>query len=258
MRALIFDSNPEDAEQLARMLCTEDPGITIEGKFSTVQSAFEWLGLYGQPDIIFMEVYLTDGLSFEILNFLDDHVKVVFTLAYHKSAMEVFENQSICFMIKPFVQDQLKDVLAARQKHINRIELYEALLSVYFPRPVKKVLRRIIVKKGSEFQVITINDIVYFASDNGIVYFVTGDNQRYIISGTLQDVYSQLENNLFYRANRNFIINSSYLKGFRRVGYKIMLTLTVPCKEEIYVNNYRVTEFKCWLEGSRTGMLVEI
>ncbi len=79
-----------------------------------------------------------------------------------------------------------------------------------------------------------------------------------MMTGTLQDLQSQLDKRLFYRANRNFIVNSVFLKGFRRNGYKMSLVFTAPVKDEIFVNNYRVTEFKSWLEGTHAGLLVGI
>ncbi len=258
MRILIVDTSSCDIDLLSENLLAINPCIDICGRFSTIQSAFEWISQHGQPDIVFMDLQLGDGLSFDLLNYLDNQVKIVFTIDFNKPVIEIFENLSINFLQKPYSADQITEILLCKQKTINRIELYESLLNLYFPKAHKKRMRRIIVKKGSEFHIIQVDDVVYFASDNGILFFITKDNQRHMISSTLQDIHSQLDGRLFYRANRNFIVNSVFLKGFRRNGYKMSLVFTIPVKDEIFINNYRVTEFKDWLEGTHAGLLVKI
>ncbi len=247
MRALIVDTNPEEIEIISKSLYTENSGISVSGNCATIQAVFDWLNKHGQPDILFMDICLNDGLSFEILNYLESSVKVIFTFSYNKDIIQALENLSVCFLSKPFNGEQFSMALNSKSHPINRIELYESLLSLYFPRPCKKPLRRIIVKKGTEFHIVWIRDVIYFTCDNGILFLVTKENNKHMLSGTLQDLSGQLEPHFFYRANRHFIVNSDFIKGFRKIGNRINLIFTVPVRDEIYVNNYRVTEFKNWL-----------
>jgi two-component system, LytTR family, response regulator LytT len=258
MRVLIIDTIPAEAELLSKTLYSVNPEVTVCAVLSTIQSVFEWLNQYGQPDIVFMEVQLNEGLSFEILNYLNEAVKVVFTLPFNKCTVDVFEKLSVCFLLKPYHSEQVKPLVSFAARCFNRIELYESLLNGLYPRALKKILKRIIVKKGSEYHIVQIADVIYFASENGILYFVTKENQKHMMPGTLRDVYNQLETHHFYRANRNFIVNSSFLKGFRRTGYKITLIFMLPVRDEIYINSYHVSDFKSWLEGSIASGLMEI
>jgi DNA-binding LytR/AlgR family response regulator len=258
MRALIVDTNPEDIENITKSLSAEHSGVIVSGICSTIQAVFEWLNSNGQPDILFMDICLSEGLSFEILNYLESSVQVIFTFSCNKSISEIFENLSISFLPKPFVSEHMTMALKRKHHPVNRIELYESLLGLYFPRPCKKSLRRIIVKKGFEFHIVCVRDIVYFTCDNGILFLVTKENHKHLISGTLQDITGQLENNFFYRANRNFIINSDFIKGYRKIGNRINLIFSVTVRDEIYVNNYRVTEFKNWLSVVQTDLQPEL
>jgi DNA-binding LytR/AlgR family response regulator len=197
-------------------------------------------------------------LSFEILNYLESSVRVVFTFSYNRNIFDIFENLSVSFLPKPFTGEQIVSVVNGKHAPLNRMELYESLLGLYFPRPFKKPLRRVIVKKGYEFHIISVKDVVYFTCDNGILFLVTKENHKHMISGTLQDLAGQLENNFFYRANRNFIINSEFIKGYRKIGNRIGLIFGVTVRDEIYVNNYRVTEFKNWLSVVQTDLQPEL
>ena len=258
MRALIVDTNPEDIETISKSLYAENTGISVSANCVTIQSVFDWLSKYGQPDVLFMDICLTDGLSFEILNYLESSVRVVFTFSYNKDIIETFENISASFLPKPFTSEQFSMALHGKSHPLNRIELYESFLSLYFPRPCKKPLRRIIVKKGAEFHIVWVRDVIYFTCDNGILFLVTKENHKHMLSGTLQDLAGQLETHFFYRANRNFIVNSDFIKGFRKIGNRINLIFTVPARDEIYVNNYRVTEFKNWLSVVQTDLQFEL
>src|SRR5579862_491990 len=108
MRILIVDTNSCDIDLLSENLITINPCIDICGRFSTIQSAFEWVSQYGQPDIVFMDLQLGDGLSFDLLNYLDNEVKVAFTIDFNKPVIEIFENLSINFVQKPYSAEQIR------------------------------------------------------------------------------------------------------------------------------------------------------
>jgi DNA-binding LytR/AlgR family response regulator len=244
---LIEDERPA-IENLAHQLQQIDPLITISATLESVKDSIRWLSDNKTPDLIFMDVQLTDGLSFNIFKSCRINSPVVFTTAYDEYIMQAFEHNAIDYILKPIDGVKLAGAIAkykSLQKHF--VENYSSLVN-YLQESDKK-RKRILVKRGVEFQSVRVEDIVYFFTEHKLVFLVDKDNKKYLAEkSNLTELAEELDGHTFYRVNRKFIVNVNFIKKFRPLEKsKISVELTLPLNEEIIVSQENAGTFKRWM-----------
>ena len=248
---LIIEDEAANAVRLQKMLLQSQEEIAIVGVLQTVRESISWLEKENKPDVIFMDIRLTDGLSFEIFNQLDIKSYVIFTTAYDEYALQAFEVNGIDYLLKPIEQKKL-DSSIKRIKNFMTPEPDTSIIDVLKNMRLQKDIyrSRFLISYKDLFITIPSTDIAYFSSENKIVHLTTHSNQRYVIKQTLDELMQELNPDDFFKVTRNYIVS---LKSIRKLSqsfdYKLKLELTPSVNEIILVSRERGISFKNWLDN---------
>lgn len=252
MKVLIIEDEAPAFRRLQRILEEIDPKIEIVEVIDSIEDSVKWFRHHDAPDLIFMDIQLADGLSFNIFNQIELTTPVIFTTAYDEYALKAFRVNSIDYLLKPIEKALLKNSLdkwtALKTVFNDNQDLGEILKSI---QPESKTYKsRFLVKVKDQLLAIKVRDIVYFFTENGIVYLKTEKN-KYALDHTLDVIEAQLDPQLFFRLNRQYIANldaivssSAYDKG------KIMVELNPKTPTPTIVSREKSGDFKRWLDFS--------
>jgi DNA-binding LytR/AlgR family response regulator len=255
MKVLIVEDERPASENLVEELQAIDDNINVVAGCNSVDETVRWLSKNPQPDLILMDIQLSDGLSFNIFKACKITCPVIFTTAYDKYLSQAFEYSSIDYLLKPISQDKLRNAIRKYknlQSHFtganNSYPLPDYLGGSHHDRKRSRIL----VRKGVEFQTVRIEDAGYFFTEHKLIFLVDKENRKYMAETTnLSDLEDQLDKNIFYRANRKYIINANYVKRFKPLERsKISVELTLPVNEEIIISQENSASFKKWIGES--------
>jgi DNA-binding LytR/AlgR family response regulator len=262
MKVLIVEDERPASENLIEELQAIDDDIDVVAGCNSVDETIRWLNRNPQPDLILMDIQLSDGLSFNIFKACDVTCPVIFTTAYDEYLAQAFEYSSIDYLLKPISQDKLKNAIkkyrALRAHFINNHDLVttrdfnnQEHLPDYFGGHDRK-RSRILVRKGVEFQAVRVEDTGYFFTEHKLIFLVDKENRKYMAEkSNLSELEEELDKNIFYRANRKYIINANYIKRFKPLERsKISVELVLPVNEEIIISQENSASFKKWIAQS--------
>ena len=251
MTTLIIEDEKPAARRLQRMLT--DIGVNVFTMLHSVNEAIIWLQENEHPDLIFLDIQLGDGLSFEIFEVLELKSAIIFTTAYDEYALKAFKLNSIDYLLKPIDDDELEaSVLKykSQQALINtpvvNFDEIKSLLSAGKSGSFKK---RFTSKVGQHLKVFTTEEIECFYSENKGTYIHTIENRNYLLDTTLEQLDGELNPAVFFRVSRKFYVNINAIKDI--VSYtnsRLQLKLNSFNDQDIIVSRERVKEFKIWLE----------
>lgn len=257
MNVIIVEDEVPAAEKLERYLQKYDPSIQIAARFDSVASTVHWLkDNQGTIDLIFMDIQLIDGLSFQIFQQVEVQKPVIFTTAFNEFALDAFKVNSIDYLLKPItftdLSASLKKLETLRQQfHWNK-EQTEKVQQALSGIKSKEYKNRFMVKLGEHIRSITADQISLFYADGRDVYLVTTQNRKFIIDYTLESLEGILDPALFYRLNRTFILNINAIKDVLVYSNsRLKITLSQDFDKEIIVSREKVGEFKEWFDGTR-------
>lgn len=249
MNVLIIEDERPAYECLLSELRAIEDNVNVVASLSCVRDTVDWLNHHPSPDLIFMDVQLSDGPSFNIFKACTVTCPIIFTTAYDKYLTQAFEYNSIDYILKPIDQEKLKGAMkkynGLKQHFLGN---YSSLFN-YMSNTQEKKRSRIIVKRGMEFQAIRTEDIVYFFTEHKLVFLVDKDNRKYMAeANNLAELEIELDTNMFYRANRKYILNANFIRRFKPLERsKISVELTLPLDEEIIVSQENSSAFKKWI-----------
>ena len=257
MKVLIVEDERPASENLVEELQAIDDNISVVAGCNSVDETVRWLSRNPQPDLILMDIQLSDGLSFNIFKACEITCPVIFTTAYDKYLSQAFEYSSIDYLLKPISQDKLKNAIRKYknlQSHFttnNHTNNHSSLLPDYLSNHDRK-RSRILVRKGVEFQTVRIEDAGYFFTEHKLIFLVDKENRKYMAEkSNLSELEEELDKNIFYRANRKYIINANYIKRFKPLERsKISVELVLPVNEEIIISQENSASFKKWIGES--------
>ena len=255
MEVLIVEDERPAFENMVEELQSIDENIDVIGGCNSVDESIRWLNKNPQPDLILMDIQLSDGLSFNIFKACKITCPVIFTTAYDKYLTQAFEYSSIDYLLKPISQDKLKNALKKYNTLRNHfVNNHENTSNNQFPLPDylnnhDRKRSRILVKRGMEFQAVRIEDTCYFFTEHKLIFLVDKDNRKYMAEkSNLSELEEELDKNVFYRANRKYIINANYVKRFKPLERsKISVELVLPVNEEIIISQENSASFKKWI-----------
>ncbi len=250
MNVLIIEDEAPAFRRLQKILDEIDPELEILEVIDSVEDSVKWLRNHSSPDLIFMDIQLSDGISFEIFDAIDISSPVIFTTAFDEYMLKAFKVNSIDYLLKPIKKEDLA----------QSIEKYRSLKTVFSGNTSmndlikqirlddRKFKSRFLVKQGDKLLSIQTDDIEYFQTKNGVVYLATSE-KKYLLDFTLDDLIKQLDPEKFYRANRQFVIGYNAIKAIHRYHKgKLLVELQIPTDEQIVVSSEKATEFKQWLD----------
>ena len=249
---LIIEDEAANAARLQKMLLQSQEEIVIAGVLQTVRDSISWLEKENSPDIIFMDIRLTDGLSFEIFNQVNIKSYVIFTTAYDEYALQAFEVNGIDYLLKPIEQKKLESSIKRIKSFMTPqpdASIIEVLKNMRLQNNIYR--SRFLITYKDLFLTIPTTDIAYFSSENKIVHLTTHSNQKYVIKQTLDELMQELNPNDFFKVTRNFIV---CLKAIHKLSqsfdYKLKLELTPTVNEIILVSRERGIALKNWLDSN--------
>jgi DNA-binding LytR/AlgR family response regulator len=257
MKVIIVEDEIPAAEKLERYLQKYDPAIEVLARFNSVQSTVSWLKENQTiVDLIFMDIQLTDGLSFQIFQQVQVQKPVIFTTAFNEFALDAFKVNSIDYLLKPItftdLAGSLKKLEGLRQQFQWNKDQTEKVQQAFSVLKTKEYKNRFMVKLGEHIRSITTDQISLFYADGRDVYLVTTQNRKFIIDYTLESLEDILDPVLFYRLNRTFILNINSIKDVLVYSNsRLKITLTQEFDKEIIVSREKVGEFKDWFDGAR-------
>jgi len=250
MKVLIIEDELPAVEKLKNYLSKFSESITVIDTLNSVQSTVNWLRTAKEmPDLLFMDVQLTDGLSFEIFNKVDISLPIIFTTAFDEFAIDAFRLHSIDYLLKPI---KFTDLSRAMQKY-NDLKNWtgaEKSEEIYQELAQQVYKDRFMVKHGQHIQTIKTEEVALFYADGRIVYLVQTDGRKYIIDYRMEELQKLLNPRIFFRVNRTYLVNINEVKDVAVFSNSRLKVATyVNFAEDIVVSREKVHSFKNWLEG---------
>lgn len=254
MKTFIVEDEIYAVKRLEKMLLAERPNAEILGFVDSVEDAVDWFSSHDSPDLIFMDIQLADGQSFEIFNEVKIETPVIFTTAYDQYTMDAFRVSGIDYLLKPIEKEELKralekfEQLSGNKENVNQSDsIRQILQSMQREEEYKK---RFLVKSGKQFVVAKTDDIAWFVAEDGLVFLMLQNGQRKVVDGTIAQIDDELNPKKFFRINRKMIVSlDSIAKIDTWFNSRLKLTLNPASKEEVLVSRNRVAGFKKWLGG---------
>lgn len=247
MEILIIEDEPLLAEELEEKLLTINSSYKITAKLQGVEETIEWLN-NNVCDLIFMDIQLSDGLSFSIFDKVQVSTPVIFTTAFDQYAIQSFDVNSIAYILKPVEEVEIKKALDKYEllKH-SYISIFQRFISEIEPKTSYK--EKLILTHGTTKKVVNTNEILYFQADDRYVLAFTEFAKRLFCDSTLKDLENTLNPDLFFRINRTFIIKKDAIQEWHPYSEsraKVYLKHLSP--EAFIVSRARLQQFKLWLK----------
>lgn len=251
MNVLIIEDEKPAARRLARLL--GDLNVSAPTMLHSVEESIEWFQINEHPDLIFLDIQLSDGLSFEIFEAVEVQSAIIFTTAYDEYALQAFKLNSIDYLLKPIDDEELEVAL----KKYQNISNSDNKLSLDFD-DIKKLLvnplerdykKRFTAKVGQHIKIINAEEIECFYSENKGTYAATSDGRNYLLDTTLEQLEPELQPETFFRVSRKYYVNVNHIKDI--ISYtnsRLKIILNRFNEQEIIVSRERVRDFKLWLE----------
>ncbi len=244
IKTVIIEDEKPASRKLERML-SEFADIELVAKIESVEEGIGWFSANEHPQLIFSDIVLGDGLSFDIFEKVRTKAFIIYTTAFDQYTLKAFKLNSIDYLLKPILDE---DLAAAVEKFKSFIPSDNSVNSQEIKQLIKKdksTLSRILVKIGYNLKIVQTHEVSCFFSENKIVYLQTQE-RTYPSDFTLDELEEVLDEKKFFRVNRQFIINSDYIKNIHTSpNYKVELEFQP--QEEITVSRERVKDFKDWL-----------
>ena len=253
MKAIIIEDEKRAAKHLAHLIEETDSSIEIIAELPTIDNSIEWFRNNPMPDLVFLDIHLADGSSFEIFNEVKIECPIIFTTAYDEYALKAFGVNSIDYLLKPINKADIKRALSKIKTLSRTVEVAtdnSALLKSLLNNLQRESSYKnsILVAYKDKLIPIAVKDIAYIYLEFKIVKAITFSNQQYAIDDTLEKLSQQLNPNMFFRINRQFIVSREAIKDASVwFSSRLALNLNVPTPERIYVSRSNTNEFKEWL-----------
>lgn len=250
MNIVIVEDEWEACEHLTSLLNEIDPSIHIVKKIDTVHQAISYFKQNQDFDLIFMDIHLADGISFEIFKEVELSIPVIFTTAYDQYAIKAFKVNSIDYILKPLVKEEIEQAILKFKNQNQQVNPQVMFQSLYqeFAQASKTYKTTFLVQYKKALYPIATSELAGFFIDNGIVKGSTFEDKTYIITHTMEQLEDNLNPTDFYRINRQFILQRSSIK---KIDYYFNGKLKIKTKpsfnKDLIVSKAKVSDFKKWL-----------
>jgi DNA-binding LytR/AlgR family response regulator len=251
MRVIIIEDEKPSARRLLRML--DSINIKAETLLHSVEEAIDWFQNNKHPDLIFLDIQLSDGLSFEIFEAIDIKSAVIFTTAYDEYALQAFKLNSIDYLLKPIDETDLEKAVVKyneRSPKQQSVTLDFNDIKNLLVNPIDRTYKkRLSVKVGQHLKLINMDDIECFYSENKGTYAYTSDGRNYLLDHTLEQLEHELEPKVFFRISRKFFVNINAINDMiHYTNSRLQIKLNTFNDQEVIVARERVKDFKDWLQ----------
>lgn len=253
MTAIIIEDEVKAFKALGQLITSIRPDIQIVSYIQSVTEAIKYLKDNDPPDVIFMDIHLSDGLCFEIFKEVKILSPVIFCTAYDNYAIEAFKSNGIDYVLKPFSRESIAQAMkkVAELKNFfqrNKKDLpdLEYLLTLSGEQTGK---RNFLLFKNNKYITIQTETIAYFCIKNEMTSIMTFSKKEYPFAASLEDIYKLLSATQFYRINRQYLVNFNAIKEVEHYfARKLLVKLNVPSDEKLFVGKDKATHFLNWME----------
>jgi len=253
LKVLIFEDESLSAEHLVKLVQRYDPQIELLGIVESVKQGVEWFSDHPDPDLLLMDIQLSDGSCFDLFMQVKLEIPVIFTTAYNEYAIQAFKVNSIDYLLKPVdFQDLKKAFEKFGKQHQSRNPHQEQLYEQLYQRLIlpTQYIKRLLVKIGEQLKQVLVDDIAFFQFDDGLSWAVTFGKNRMPLDHPLDELEQMLDSRQFFRINRKFIVNSNAIEKIHTYfNNRLKLQLRPDPETEVLVSRERVADFKNWLNS---------
>lgn len=246
MKILLIEDELPAARQLTKLLQTHQPGCSILDTLDSVESAVKWLQTLPAPDLIFMDIQIADGLSFDIFRQTDVTAPVIFTTAFDQYAVQAFKVNAIDYLLKPVDPEELQKALERVRQRGTPADL-QSLVRYFQKEPYKD---RFLVKTGQAMTFVTIGEIAFFRSSDGLTQAFTFNGKKYFVDHTLDELDRLVDPRHFFRVSRAVMLRADAIRKIHpHLNGRLKIDTEPAAPEDVLVSRERAGEFKAWLGG---------
>ncbi|RAJ33085.1 LytR/AlgR family response regulator transcription factor [Pedobacter cryoconitis] len=252
MRVVIIEDELKTANELRDMLEGIDDEIIVEAVLNSVATATDWLKRNPAPDLIFSDIQLGDGLSFEIFREVQTNAPIVFCTAFDEYAIRAFESNSIDYLLKPVEENMVKKSLDKYYRlnvHLTNNNQHVQNLNKILVQMDSAYQQNILVHYREKIIPVRVMDIQFIYASNGSVYLYTANDKSYVVQYTIEQLETLLNPQLFFRANRKFIINHGFITNIEHYFNRKLFVMTKSeAPEKIIIGRVKAPAFLKWVE----------
>lgn len=249
MKVVIVEDEIAASDNLAYILKSINPEIEIVEVIDSVSDAIAYFSASTKAVLVFMDIHLSDGLSFEIFEKVKIEIPIIFTTAYDQYAIQAFKVNSLDYLLKPITEEDLKVGLEKFDKiHPNKIEKQLLGVLTLLEESRNQYKLSYLIQRRDELIPVKVADVAYFYIDMSIVKAVTFDKEEYVVNKKLETIEAELDPSDFSRVNRQYILNKQSIDKLKfHFNGKLIVVVHPKTSERIVVSKLKASELKSWL-----------
>lgn len=253
MKILIIEDEHYAAKRLIKLLIEILPEATILDTLDSVEESKDWFYSHNEPDLVFMDIQLADGLSFKIFEEIKFSCPVIFVTAFDEYAIDAFKLNSIDYLLKPIETPKLESAISKfkklrKQPSIKNINWQELELSLYANKG--KFKKRFLIKSGKAYEYLNVEDIAIIYSEDGISFAINSNGKRLVIDSSLDKISNSLDPSIFFRISRKHITSIHHIdKIHPYLNSRLKIELKHSTDQELIVSREKTSEFKKWIDA---------
>jgi len=251
MKILIIENEINAAKELERILLKQDASRTVVAIIESVETGIAFLKGNNLPDLIFSDIQLADGMSFDIFREVPIRRPVIFCTAYDQYTFDAFETNAVSYLLKPITETSVAKAIEKYHQLKSAFEADSAAQSIEkLSKNLKYAYKKtILVEQGQNIVPLPVNDIAYLYLKNSVIEIKARNSDHYFITSTIEEYEQILDPELFYRANRQFLINRHAIVNIERYfSRKLIAKLAVTVPETVIISKANASDFLKWLE----------
>ncbi len=248
MKVIIIEDEAAAVRRLTKMILEIEPSIQILTDLDSIESSVDWLSNNTHPDLLFMDINLADGNSFEIFNHIKIDKPIIFTTAYDEFAIKAFKVNALDYILKPIKKVELATAIAKFKKSIkSKLPDYKELAKAI---QQNKSPKRFLIRLGQQIKIVELKEVAYFYTQDKITFLITKEGKRYPIDFSLDHIDGIADSASFFRINRQFIVSMFSIDEMQSwTKSRVRILLNPPVIPETIVSTTRSPHFKKWLTG---------
>jgi len=248
MNFLIIEDEEQAAKRLIRLIKKVESQVFIHGPLESISESIQWIESNPSPDLIFMDIHLADGLSFDLLEKIRMDAPIIFTTAYDQYAIRAFRFNSVHYLLKPIEEEQLSDALG--KFHNSRIGNLDGAQTNLIREDIgSRFKKRFVSRIGDKIEIIPTQEIQFFYSENKGTYAKTSAGKNYLIDQSLEDVENMLNPGEFFRLNRKYMTQLNSVKEIRSYSNGRIRVELLGCDDrDIVLSREKTRAFKEWID----------
>jgi DNA-binding LytR/AlgR family response regulator len=250
MRVIIIEDETPAANRLAKMLHSISDEMEVVKRLDSVESGVTYLKSARDIDLIFMDIQLADGLSFDIFQHTEVKAPVIFTTAFDQYTLKAFKVNSIDYLLKPIDEKELQQAVDKYRQLYHKKEngFSDKILKLVREMNTARYKERLLIKRGQQLSYLKTESTAYCYADGKLCFAVDFANNKYLLENNLTQLEGQLQPNKFYRINRHLLVNiEAVSKVHTWLGGRLKLELSLSASTDTVVSRERVNGFKEWL-----------